>query len=221
MSTEVECAPVMVQELRESFHDMQQPVASMLALTAAALAEPDLPAAARRRLEQIAGQAEWLANMVHGCLVTAGRHEPGEPEEPDDGSADVVHIVSEVIAAECLTWPGDMMLNSPTVPVWCRLHPVLLRRAVANVLGNATRAAGPAWHGDRRDPAAQGRCRPLGGGQRPGFRENTERLWPGIVRRGQKRRQARRKNGVRRRHAWRRTGQPVAADKSRPKERGR
>lgn len=144
VSVEVECGPVIAQELRETFHDMQQPVASMLALTAAALAEPGLPAAARRRLEQIAGQAEWLADMVHGCLVTAGRQEPGEPEEPDDGSADVVHIVREVIAAECLTWPGDMMLSSPAGPVWCMLHPVLLRRAVANVLGNATRAAGPA-----------------------------------------------------------------------------
>lgn len=64
VSVELEYAPCMAQELRETFHDMQQPVASLLALAAAALTEPDLPATARRRLEQIAAQAEWLAE--HG-----------------------------------------------------------------------------------------------------------------------------------------------------------
>src|SRR5260370_22494942 len=120
---EIECAPVMAQdapviaqELREIFHDMQQPVASMLALTAAALAEPGLPAAARRRLEQIAGQAEWLADMVHGGLVTAGRPAAGQPEVPDDGSAHVVHLVMESVAGQCLALPGERMLRAPPRP---------------------------------------------------------------------------------------------------------
>jgi len=134
-------ASEMLQQLRETCHDMRQPIASMQALVAAALSEPGVPAAARGRLEQITEQAEWLADIIHGCLIFQAQ-EPAEVENCGDGRADVVHVVSEVITAECLTWTGDVMLTSPAGSVWCELHPVLLRRVVSNVLGNAIRAAG-------------------------------------------------------------------------------
>jgi two-component system nitrate/nitrite response regulator NarL len=135
-------APELLRELRETCHDMRQPIATVLALVAAALSEPGLPAAARGRLGQITEQAGWLADMVHGCLAAQGQEEPAEAD-CGDGRADVAYIVSEVIAAECLTWTGDVTLTSPAGRIWCELHPVLLRRVVSNVLGNATRAAGP------------------------------------------------------------------------------
>ncbi len=147
MFTKIEYGPDTVQRLRETFHDIRQPVATTLALAAAALTERDLPAAARDRLEQIVGQAEWLADMIQGCLVAQGQEEPDEIDNeidtPDLGCADIVQVVSGVIASARLTWPGDVTLASPAGPVWCMLHPVLLRRAVSNVLDNATRAAGP------------------------------------------------------------------------------
>src|SRR5438874_1308782 len=120
---EVEQAPDVVLQLRETFHDMRQPVAAMLALAAATLTEPDLPAAARERLEQLIQQAEWLSDMIHGCLAAHGQEEPDETAEQDLGCADIVQIVGEVVTAERLTWPGDVTLTAPAGPVWCMLHP--------------------------------------------------------------------------------------------------
>jgi K+-sensing histidine kinase KdpD len=143
LSIEVENKADLVQQLRETFHDMRQPVANTMALAAAALTEPALPAVVRDRLEQIIDQAEWLADMIHNCLVAQQQEEPGDIENPGHDLADIVHVVGEVVATECLTWPGDMSLTAPAGPVWCMFHPVLLRRAVSNVFDNAMRAAGP------------------------------------------------------------------------------
>lgn len=143
MTIKVENKADTVQELRETFHDLRQPVAIMMALAAAGLTEPNLPVAAQHRLEQIIEQAEWLSDMIRNCLTTQQREEPYETGKPRRDLADMVQVVGEVIVAECLTWPGDMKLDAPDGPVWCMVDPVLLRRTVSNVLDNAARAAGP------------------------------------------------------------------------------
>jgi len=132
------------QQVRETFHDMRQPVGSVMALAAAALTEPALPAMARSRLEQIVEQAEWLADMIHSCLTAQQREDPRDSGKPGPDLADIVHVVGEVIAAKCLTWPGDLALTTPAGPVGCMFNPALLRRAISNLLDNAVRAAGPA-----------------------------------------------------------------------------
>ena len=81
LSIKVENKADMVRQLRETFHDMRQPVAITMALAAAALTEPDLPAAARHRLEQIVEQAEWLSDMIHDCLVAQQQEEPVRDRE--------------------------------------------------------------------------------------------------------------------------------------------
>jgi signal transduction histidine kinase len=116
---------------------MRQPLASMFALAAAALAERGLPPAARARLEQMVEQAEWLADMIEHSLQLAA------PDAPGGGGADLVRVASDVAAAERMTWPGEVRMVSQPSAVFTDVHPVLLRQMVANLVGNATRAAGP------------------------------------------------------------------------------
>lgn len=122
--------------LLETCHDMRQPIAGVLALAGATLTEPGLSTAARGRLEQIVQQAEWLADMIQSWL------QAGQPDESSVG-ADLARVVSETIAAGCVDSPVDVNVVWPGEPVHASVHPVVIRRIMANVLDNAMRAAGP------------------------------------------------------------------------------
>lgn len=134
---EAQALPQVVQVLRETCHDMRQPVASMFALAAATLAEPGLPPAARARLEQMVAQAEWLAELIQHSLQQA------EADAHRADRADLAQVADEVAGAERATWPGTMKVISRPAVIFAEVHPVLMRRIVANLVGNATRAAGP------------------------------------------------------------------------------
>ncbi len=114
---------------------MRQPVAGVLALAGAALTEPGLPRSVHARLEQIVQQAEWLADMIQNWLHA---DEPGEP----GAGANLASIIAEAVAAECVTNPAEVNVLWPAEPVHVSVHPVILRRILANVLSNAARAAG-------------------------------------------------------------------------------
>ncbi len=136
-SAELDPTPAAVEVLRDICHDMRQPLANMFALAAAALAEPGLPEAACARLEQMTEQAEWLAELIQHSLQLAA------PDAPGGCGADLVQVASDVAAAERMTRPGEVTMVSQPEAVFTDVHPVLLRRMVANLVGNATRAAGP------------------------------------------------------------------------------
>lgn len=123
--------------LRQVCHDLRQPVAGVFALAGAALAEAGVPESVRARLEQIADLAEWQSEVIGHWLEETGDDQPGA------GRADVVRVVNEALAAERATWPGELVFLWPAEPVFTDMHPVVLRRVVANLLANATRAAGP------------------------------------------------------------------------------
>jgi signal transduction histidine kinase len=125
--------------LREVCHDIRQPIAGVLAVAEAALAEADLPEHTRSRLEQIVELAEWQSDVLENWLeALEGSGSPGV------GCTDVVRIVNDAAGAERQTWPGDLTLLWPPEPVATPVHPIVLRRMAANLLANATGAAGPA-----------------------------------------------------------------------------
>jgi signal transduction histidine kinase len=130
--------------LREVCHDIRQPIAGVLAVAGAALAEADLPERTRSRLEQIIELAEWQADVLENWLETSEAGGPGGPPDfPGAGCTDVARVVNEAAGAERLTWPGDLTVVWPPEPVAAPVHPIILRRMAANLLANATGAAGP------------------------------------------------------------------------------
>jgi signal transduction histidine kinase len=137
LSADMQVAAGFAPRLQEICHDMRQPVASVFALAAAALAEPGLPQAACARMEEIIQQAEWLADLIQHALHSA------MPGSPRSGLSDLLTVTHQAVAAECMTWAGEVNLVAQPTPVLTTIHPVLLRRMVANLLSNAMRAAGP------------------------------------------------------------------------------
>ena len=126
-----------MEGLRRACHDIRQPIAGVLAIAGAALAEVGIPDSTRGRLEQIVELAEWQSHVIEHLLQASG------PGQPDAGHSDVIRVVNEAAAAERLTWAGELAVVWPHERAFATVHPVILRRMTANLLANATRAAGP------------------------------------------------------------------------------
>lgn len=123
-------------DLRLVCHDIRQPAAGVIALAGAVLAEAGLAESMRSRLEQIVALAEWQSDVLEHWLQVSGA-------DASDGDANVVRVLNEAAAAERVTWTGELTFVWPSEPMFARLHPIVLRRMAANLLANATRAAGP------------------------------------------------------------------------------
>jgi signal transduction histidine kinase len=136
-----------IDRLREICHDMRQPVACILVLAEAALAELALaevalaeaamPSVASARLGQIREQAEWLGDLLEHLL------EPHGTRAANGKSVELTQIASDVVQSEQVTYRGDIRLQWGGGNVSVRGNTIELRRAIANLLNNATRAAGP------------------------------------------------------------------------------
>lgn len=115
---------------------MRQPVASIIVLADAPLSEGSIPQAVRARLDQVREQAEWLGNLLQHLL------EPHSVRTANGKSHDLARLASEVVQAKRATYGGDLHLQWSGGDMRVRGSAIDLRRAIANLLSNATRAAG-------------------------------------------------------------------------------
>jgi signal transduction histidine kinase len=126
--------------VEQAAHDLRQPIGAVLALASAALADKQAPQQLRRRLEQIVAEANWLSKITYDMLAEAGVPQDMQP-------VDIAALVRDAVNSEQLTYGQQIVLQQPDqAPRYVMAAATRLRRALANVLANATRAAGPDGH---------------------------------------------------------------------------
>lgn len=123
-------------DLQEVCHDLRQTVAAVRMLADAALADDGLQGTARAHVEKLADQAEVLADTIRQQL----RSVPGDQNRR---LFDLRHPICDLVDAERVTYHGVLDLKAGPAPVLVHAQPVDVRRVFVNLLGNATRAAGP------------------------------------------------------------------------------
>ena len=119
------------QALRQLGHDLRQPVAAIVMLAAAAGVHRDLPDEVQERLDQITVEARRISDV---CRYLLGELDGLE-------IVDLQEIAAEVVASARVTCGASIDLV--TAPVSVRANSVDVWRALANLIENACRAAGP------------------------------------------------------------------------------
>lgn len=123
--------------VRALCHDMRQPLATILALTSTALHHGTADDAVALALRRVSDQATTLLEMVRSTLDSG-------PEPPRPELVYVPALLSDVVASSTVTYAGMLAVSS--LDARCAtvcVDPSMLRRAVVNLIDNATRAAGP------------------------------------------------------------------------------
>lgn len=126
------------QSIREICHDLRNPIATISALAAAAMSQLDSPTdsnggpTVRKRLEQIQEEARRMTQLVRQLLEDASA-----PSLLDAA------VVAGEIAASCrVTFSGTIQVMASAGSM-VLADEIGLRRSLANLVENATRAAGP------------------------------------------------------------------------------
>jgi len=130
-----------IDTVRALLHDLRQPLAAILLLAGTDGGDTG------RKLDVIAGQARWLADLVEASLSDAASDEVTAINVAGLAEAAVERARA---TADCEI---TLVVDDPG-PAWAR--PVALSRALACVLDNAVRAAGSAGHVEVAVHAADG-----------------------------------------------------------------
>lgn len=115
--------------VRALLHDLRQPLAAILLLSGS-------PGAANSgALERISQQARWMSQLVETVLCDAATD--------DIVSTDVVDVAAATLTRAEATAPCELILKADASPALAWSRPVALGRALACLVDNAVRAAGP------------------------------------------------------------------------------
>lgn len=126
-----QAAAIVRAAMREAHHDLRQPIAAIRALVAAAEAQPGVPPVVASYLHRI---EEQTAQMVRVCRQVLERVEERRVTAVEQVAADAAQGCRE--ATGCA-------IELDVEPVSVLIDRDRLRRAIANLLENAARAAGP------------------------------------------------------------------------------
>jgi C4-dicarboxylate-specific signal transduction histidine kinase len=123
-------------------HDLGQPLAGIRALSCAPLPAGH-PAETvdelKERLRRIGELGEWMNELLRSGRATAPATAASEGRE---GRADAAQVIHEVLLGVVASFAGTLRWR-PSSPVTVCAEACDLRRALGNVIDNATRAAGP------------------------------------------------------------------------------
>lgn len=119
-------------------HDMRQPLATIMALSSTASHADGVDDRVTLALSRITAQATGLLEMIRATL---------DDPEPCREPVHVPALVGEVVSDVRVTYRGSLSVSGKNTEVASILADrTMLRRAVGNLLDNATRAAGPDGH---------------------------------------------------------------------------
>jgi K+-sensing histidine kinase KdpD len=133
--------PVSRSALAAVLHDLRQPLAAIRALSSAPL--PDGHSAEielKERLRQIGELGEWMNELLRGGWSTPPAERAGSAGR--QGRVDAAQVIHQVLIDAVVSFTGTLRWR-PSNPIVVSVNASDLRRAVGNVIDNATRAAGP------------------------------------------------------------------------------
>ena len=121
--------------LAAASHDIRQPAAVIVALAEAALVTAVLPPTAQWYLERIIDEATTIGDIARSTLSN------GADDIRRERRVDVTGVADDILATFGLVWAGTAR-RAGDDELYITADPVLVRRALMNLVDNAVRAAG-------------------------------------------------------------------------------